>query len=297
MSSTIALEQIERVVRNQHHNPFEVLGPHSIDRDGTQVWVVRAYLPNADMAWVVRPETRKEYPMTNEQHPQFFEAVIDEAITDDEGIANYQIRYKSGGSEHVAYDPYAFKSPVITGFDEHLFAEGNHHRIYEKMGAHPMTQAGIAGVYFALWAPNARNVSVIGDFNSWDGRQHQMRKGNSGIWDLFIPQLKVGDTYKYEVKNNDGHIYEKSDPYGFEREVRPDTASIVADLDSYEWNDQAWMEHRRQSDPMVQPIAVYEVHLGSWMHESSAQPAKQADGSDAPVVTVADLKPGARFLT
>ena len=110
---------------------------------------------------------------------------------------------------------------------------------------------------------------------------------------MFIPQLKVGDTYKYEVKNNDGHIYEKSDPYGFQQEVRPKTASIVTDLTQYKWKDNDWMEHRRQTDAMSQPIAVYELHLGSWLHAPSAEPAKQADGSDAPVVTVADLKPGA----
>ena len=292
MSSTIALEQVERIVRNQHHNPFEVLGPHTVEQDGKQVWAVRTYLPTADTAWVLLPETRKEYPMANEQHPQFFEAVL----TEDE-LANYQIRYKEGPNEHVIYDPYAFKSPVITGYDEHLFAEGHHHRIYEKMGAHLVTIDGVSGVYFAVWAPNARNASVLGDFNSWDGRKHQMRKGNSGIWDLFIPELKEGDTYKYEIKNYEGHIYEKSDPYGFYREVRPDTASIVTNLDKYQWNDKEWMEHRRQTDQMTQPISVYEVHLGSWLHASSAEPAKSADGSDAPVVTVADLKPGARFLT
>ena len=292
MSPTIASEQIDRIVWNQHHNPFEVLGPHQITQDGKSVWVVRSYLPKADSAWIVLPESRKEYEMKNAQHPHFFEVVIET-----EELANYQIRYKEGTHEHVFYDPYAFTSPVLTDFDIHLFAEGNHHRIYEKMGAHPMKQDGVSGVYFAVWAPNARNVSITGDFNNWDGRQHQMRKGSSGIWDLFVPQLKVGDSYKYEVKNMDGHIYEKADPYGFQHEVRPQTASIVADLEQYEWQDEAWMEHRRSTDQMTQPISVYEVHLGSWLHESSATPAKNADGSDAPVVTVADLKPGARFLT
>ena len=230
MSSTIASEQIDRIVWNQHHNPFEVLGPHQVEQDGRQVWVVRSYLPKADSAWIILPETRKEYEMQNAQHPHFFEAIIDA-----DELANYQIRYKEGSHEHVFYDPYAFDSPVMTDLDVHLFAEGNHHRIYEKMGAHPMSQDGVAGVYFAVWAPNARNVSVTGDFNNWDGRQHQMRKGSSGIWDLFVPQLKVGDSYKYEVKNMDGHIYEKADPYGFQHEVRPQTASIVANLENYEW--------------------------------------------------------------
>ena len=296
MSSTVALEQIERIVYNHHNNPFEILGPHPIEPTGEQTeqnfWAVRTYLPKAEAAWVVLPEARKEFPMQNAQHPHFFEALVE---TDE--LANYQIRYKQDGSEHVIYDPYAFSSPVITSFDEHLFAEGNHHRIYEKMGAHPMTQNGVEGVYFAVWAPNARNVSILGDFNHWDGRQYQMRKNSSGIWDLFVPELKAGDSYKYEIKNYDGHIYEKSDPYGFYHEVRPKTASIVAELDSYQWNDDDWMEQRRHTDQMSQPISVYEVHLGSWLHASSADSAKNADGSDAAVVTVADLKPGARFLT
>ena len=132
MSSTIALEQIERVVWNQHQNPFEVLGPHPIEQDGKQVWVIRSYLPNADMAWVLLPGARTEYAMSNDQHPQFFEAIIDV-----EELVNYQIRYKEGACEHVVYDPYAFKSPVITDFDIHLFGEGNHQRIYEKNGRSP----------------------------------------------------------------------------------------------------------------------------------------------------------------
>ena len=129
---------------------------------------------------------------------------------------------------------------MLTEFDLHLFGEGNHHRIYEKLGAHPTEIDGVKGVYFAIWAPNARNISVLGDFNHWDGRKHQMRKGNTGIWDLFIPELGVGISYKYEIKNYEGHIYEKSDPYGFQQEVRPKTASIVTDLDTYTWNDADW---------------------------------------------------------
>ncbi len=292
MSTTVALEQIERIVWNQHQNPFEVLGPHTMQQDGKTVWVVRAYLPNADAAWVLRPEERTEYPMHPVHHPHFFECVID--IPE---LANYQLRIKEGEHERVIYDPYAFRSPYITDFDVHLFAEGNHHRIYEKLGAHLTELDGVQGVYFAVWAPNARNVSLLGDFNHWDGRKHQMRKGPTGIWELFIPGLKEGDRYKYEIKNQAGHIYEKSDPYGFQQEVRPKTASIVTNLDSYDWQDEAWMEQRRHSDPLTQPISVYEVHLGSWLHGASAEPARLPNGELEPVVPVSDLKPGARFLT
>ena len=292
MTSTVSFDQIERIVWNQHHNPFEVLGPHRVDLDGQSTWVVRAYLPRADVAWIKLPAKRQEFEMSNGQHPNFFEAVVDV-----EELANYQIRYKSDEHEYVTYDPYAFKSPKITEFDVHLFAEGNHHRIYEKLGAHPTVIEGIAGVHFAVWAPNARNVSVLGDFNHWDGRQHQMRIGGGGIWELFIPELGVGTHYKYEIKNHNGHIYEKSDPYGFQQEVRPKTASVVADLEAYGWQDQDWMETRRHTDPLTQPVSVYEVHLGSWLHEASATPPMDKDGNPQPAVTVSELKPGARFLT
>ena len=152
--------------------------------------------------------------MKSEHHPHFFECTIE--IPE---LANYQLRVKEGEHDRFIYDPYAFRSPKLTEFDLHLFSEGNHHRIYEKLGAHLTSVDGITGVYFAVWAPNARNVSVLGDFNYWDGRKHQMRKSQNGIWELFIPGLLVGTHYKYEVKNQDGHPYEKSDPYGFQQEV------------------------------------------------------------------------------
>jgi 1,4-alpha-glucan branching enzyme len=291
MSSTVAPDQVNRIVWNQHHDPFEVLGPHQITQDDKTVWAVRAYLPNADAAWVVCPEERTEYPMQSTHHPHFFECVLERAE-----LSNYQLRIKEGDHERVTYDPYAFRSPLLTDFDIHLFAEGNHHRIYEKLGAHPTEIDGVKGVYFAVWAPNARNVSVLGDFNWWDGRKHQMRRIGNGIWELFIPGLGAGAHYKYEIKNQEGHIYEKSDPYGFYQEVRPKTASIVADLETYQWQDQAWIEKRRQTDPLTQPISVYEVHLGSWLHASSAEPYIRPDGTEEPPVIVADLKPGARFL-
>ncbi|WP_446336128.1 1,4-alpha-glucan branching enzyme [Coleofasciculus sp. G1-WW12-02] len=288
----IAPEQIDRIVWNQHHDPFEILGPHQLEQDGKTIWTVRVYFPNADAVWVVLPEQRQDYPMQSVHHPHFFECQID--IKE---LANYQLRLKEGEHERVIYDPYAFRSPRLTEFDRHLFAEGNHHRIYEKLGAHPTEIDGVQGVYFAVWAPNARNASVLGDFNHWDGRKHQMRKGDTGIWELFIPEVAVGDPYKYEIKNYDGHIYEKSDPYGFHQEIRPKTASIVADLDAYTWNDQEWMEQRRHTDTLTQPISIYEMHLGSWLHGSSAEPPIGADGKPEPVVLVSDLKPGARFLT
>jgi 1,4-alpha-glucan branching enzyme len=293
MVTTVAPDQIERIVWNQHQDPFEVLGPHQVERDGKSVWVVRAYLPRASEAWVVFPEDRKEVPMEPVHHPNFFECVLDVAE-----LKNYQLRVKEGEHERVIYDPYAFRSPNLTELDIHLFAEGNHHRIYEKLGAHLNEVNGVAGVYFALWAPNARNVSVLGDFNHWDGRAHQMRLlANGGIWELFIPGISAGTKYKYEVKNQAGHIYEKSDPYGYQQEPRPKTASIVADLNTYQWQDADWMEKRRQSEPLTQPISVYEVHLGSWLHGAASEPPLKADGTPGEAVIVSEYKPGARFLS
>jgi 1,4-alpha-glucan branching enzyme len=292
MSMTIAYDQIDRIVWNQHHNPFEVLGPHKIEENGKTFWVVRAYLPNAESASVLLPDTRAEYAMQSVHHPHFFECQIHQPE-----LANYQLKLKEGGHERVIYDPYSFRSPMLTDFDLHLFAEGNHHRIYEKLGAHITEQDGVTGVYFAVWAPNARNVSVLGDFNSWDGRKHQMRKGPSGVWELFIPSLGEGTHYKYEVKNWDGHPYEKSDPYGFQQEVRPKTASIVTDLDKYTWHDEDWMEKRRTTDTLSQPISVYECHIGSWLHASSEEAPVGENGEVGTVVPVSEWKPGARFLT
>ncbi|MGB3206848.1 MAG: 1,4-alpha-glucan branching enzyme [Crinalium sp.] len=292
MSMMIAPEQVERIVWNQHDDPFEILGPHAIAQNGKTVWVVRAYLPTADAAWVICPEDRTEYAMQAVHHPHFFECTIETPE-----LANYQLRLKEGEHQRIIYDPYAFRSPGLTDFDLHLFSEGNHHRIYEKLGAHLMEVEGVKGVYFAVWAPNARNVSVLADFNNWDGRNNQMRKRGNGIWELFIPEIGVGKSYKYEIKNFEGHIYEKSDPYGFQQEIRPKTASIVTDLSDYTWNDTEWMEQRRQSDALSKPISVYECHIGSWLHGSSAEPAKLPNGETAPVVLVSELKPGARFLT
>ena len=198
---------INRIVGNQHQDPFEVLGPHRIEQNGIATWVVRAYLPNADAAWVLRPGEREEYPMEAVHHPHFFECQL--KVVE---LSNYQLRVKEGDRERVFYDPYAFRSPKLTDFDIHLFSEGNHHRIYEKLGAHPTEVNGVTGIYFAVWAPNAHRVSIIGDFNGWDSRETQMRLTGGGIWELFVPDLPTGTIYKYEIKATNGQIVEKSDP-------------------------------------------------------------------------------------
>src|SRR5262249_11734241 len=172
----------------------------------------------------------------------------------------------SAGRTRCLYDPYAFP-PLLSDYDLHLFAEGTHYRTYEKLGAHRRTVEGIDGVHFAVWAPHAQRVSVVGDFNTWDGRWHPMRvRGSTGVWELFVPELGAGERYKFEIKSRDGgSVILKADPYAFFFELRPHTASIVCELDDYQWHDQAWTAARPQFDWLHAPLSIYEVHLGSWM--------------------------------
>ncbi|WP_218080263.1 1,4-alpha-glucan branching protein GlgB [Anthocerotibacter panamensis] len=251
-------EDIERLIRNQYSDPAQLLGPHLLTDSGR--WAVRTVQPGAQEVYLVDSEHGKEYPLINDTHPDFFETVLNQIPF------TYYLRVVNReGQSQTFHDPYAFEQQVISDFDLHLFGEGNHHYIYEKLGAHPLTMGGVQGVYFAVWAPNARNVSVIGDFNHWDGRAHQMvALSNSGVWSLFIPGMEVGAIYKFEVKNSLGHIYEKADPYGFHHEVRPRTGSIVVDLEGFPWRDETWLAQRQSGQPHQQPIAIYEVHVGSW---------------------------------
>jgi 1,4-alpha-glucan branching enzyme len=162
----------------------------------------------------------------------------------------------------------------LTDLDLHLFGEGNHHHIYRKLGAHLERRPEGSGTRFAVWAPNAQRVSVVGDFNAWDGRRHVMeRVGHSGVWQCFIPGMGAGELYKYEIVNLHHQVHLKSDPYGFQMQLRPDNASIVADLSTHQWSDAAWMTRRREWDPLRAPISIYEIHPGSWRRSWHRQPA------------------------
>ncbi len=155
--------------------------------------------------------------------------------------------------------------PAISDFDLHLFGEGSHERIYEKLGAHLEERDGAAGTRFAVWAPNADRVSVVGPFNDWNGNIHVMRpRASSGIWEAFLPGIGAGTEYKYEIRARDSHLHHKADPYGFAMQLRPETSSLVANLDGYAWGDAEWLEERGRVDPRRRPISVFEVHLGSW---------------------------------
>src|SRR6185437_7894845 len=182
----------------------------------------------------------------------------------------YRIHFRfADGNTLEMYDPYAFP-PILTDYDIHLCGEGTHYQSYEKLGAHPRESAGIRGVQFGVWAPNAQRVSVVGDFNSWDGRVHAMRsRGSSGIWEIFMPDLAEGELYKFEILSRaGGHLGLKSDPYAFASEMRPNTASRVYDIHNYEWNDAAWLAARTSRDWLHAPMSIYEIHPGAWRRDA-----------------------------
>ncbi len=270
MNSTAAAEEIGQVVRSEHSDPFSVLGAHPvmIDREGApepgRAVAVRAFLPAAKQAWVVPEGSSVEPIEMGRVHPEgFFEAIF----PDHKEVFPYQLRVLDFEGRLTQFvDPYCFL-PLLTDFDLHLIGEGTDYKKYEKLGAHLQTIHGVAGVQFAVWAPNALRVSVMGDFNGWDGRRHPMRvRGSSGIWELFVPGLEEGTLYKFEVKSRfNDYLSAKADPYGFYFERPPKTASIVYNLRDYEWRDQDWIEKRVRTNWLESPMAIYEVHLGSWM--------------------------------
>lgn len=168
---------------------------------------------------------------------------------------------RSQSSSHFNFFP-----PFLNEDDLYLFGKGDHHKIYEKLGAHIRIVKGIKGVNFAVWAPNAKKVSVIGDFNKWDGEKHLLEnRGSSGVWEIFIPHLKKGELYKYQILTPDDQILLKADPYAFFSEIPPNTASVVWDINTYSWGDDQWIEKRKVKNPLDQPLSIYEVHFGSWM--------------------------------
>jgi 1,4-alpha-glucan branching enzyme len=276
-----------RLAECRHNHPFAVLGPQPLD-DGS--WVVRLWMPDAERVELLLGS--EVHATSTPHHPWIFEAVLPHNPGSD-----YRLRVLRGGISHEAHDPWAFRQEWMGELDRHLFAEGNHHHVWRRLGAHLTEQDGVAGVMFALWAPNARSVALLGPFNSWDGRHHPMQSRLGGLWELFIPGLGAGTIYKYEIRTQAGHCYQKADPYGFRHEVRPANASIVEPLGGYSWSDQAWMAERDGRNPLDQPVSVYEMHLGSWMHAAADQPYIEADGTPRPPVPAADLKPGARLLT
>ena len=247
--------EIEAVVYSEEYAPREILGPH-VTGDGV---LIQCFFPGADKVTVKMTKDGREYPMSKEDDAGYFAVLLS-----GRKIPEYTYLVEQEGEQIECYDAYAFPCQ-ITLEEEQKFINGICYDIYEKLGAHPMTVNGVDGVYFAVWAPNAARVSVVGDFNHWDGRVYQMQRLSvSGIYELFIPQIPVGSLYKYELKLKDGLTYLKADPYANQAELRPATASVVADLTQYVWKDQTWMKERKKIQTEDAPMFVYEMHLASW---------------------------------
>jgi 1,4-alpha-glucan branching enzyme len=250
---------VEALLSADHPDPFAFLGMHS--EAGGRAVVVRAFLPGARKVAVVDAATGSAVAELRREHEAGFFAGPVKGRRD---RFDYRLSVAIGNDELELEDPYRFP-PTLGELDVHLLAEGNQPRSFEKLGAHPTTLCGVRGVAFAVWAPNARRVSVVGDFNTWDGRRHPMRlHPGCGIWEIFLPGVSTGAAYKYEIKTRDGSLLLKSDPYAFEAELRPRTASVVGELGGFEWGDQEWIQRRASRNDRRSPVCIYEVHLGSW---------------------------------
>ncbi|HVB68036.1 MAG TPA: 1,4-alpha-glucan branching protein GlgB [Acetobacteraceae bacterium] len=241
---------IAAIVAGRHPDPFAALGPHRTAR-GTEL---RVFLPGARAVTLRAGSTLRV--MARRDPAGVFVAMLPPGVTP----PDYQLQVTTVEGTRAQHDPYAF-APVLGPLDDHLLVEGTHERLYDRLGAHPMRHQGVDGVHFAVWAPNARRVSVVGDFNGWDGRCHAMRKRHdSGVWEIFLPGLGAGTLYKYELLGPDFALLPlKADPFGFAAERRPATASVVARTDAF-----AWAARHQGNDAHRRPMAIYEVHLGSW---------------------------------
>ena len=249
---------IEEIVYSEAANPERLLGAHEVEEG----LLIQVFMPHA--VAVAAKVGNESYPMELQDEAGYYAVLLH-----GKKMSKYllEITYDNGTTEELQ-DPYAFPSQ-FTDAELKKFDAGIYYDVYRKMGAHPMTIDGVKGVYFAVWAPCAMRVSVVGDFNMWDGRRHQMKRlGDSGVFELFMPGLEVGALYKYEIKNHHGEPMLKSDPYGNYSELRPDNASIVWDLEQFSWNDEIWMKNRELEASKDKPLSIYELHLGSWMrHE------------------------------
>ena len=260
--------ELESLLEARHRSPHQLLGLHPLG-DGSGL-VVRAFLPEAAKVELV-PVHEKGKPKIKLQRIHedgLFEGVTKEANK----VYAYELLITdTAGATRRTRDPYSFL-PTLGEQDLYLFGQGNERRIYDKLGAQLRTIDGVAGTSFAVWAPNAQRLSVVGEFNQWNGRCHPMRMlGASGVWELFIPGLGEGTLYKYEMIDADSRLMVKTDPYGFFYETPPKNASIVWNNTKFQWTDQKWLEQRAKTNVLRAPMSVYEVHLGSWRKKSAAE--------------------------
>src|SRR5260370_1354826 len=258
MNTTLASQDIHRLLNGEYGDPFGVLGPHNIDG----IWVVRAFRPDAkELAIVDRHRADRHFPANRIATEGLFEAQLSGATEAFDYLL--QVTTWSGESFQIS-DPYSY-GPILGELDMYLYREGNHYEIYEKLGAHLTEINGHAGVSFAVWAPNAQRVSMVGDFNGWDGRSHPMRKRlESGIWENVIAGVVEETHYKLELRNCFGQVVLKSDPLVFFGQHGNQTASMVFNLDRFKWSDDDWVDARKTKQWHKEAVSIYEVHLGSW---------------------------------
>jgi 1,4-alpha-glucan branching enzyme len=287
LSSPLSDGAIEAIARGVHADPFAILGPHDAIIDGQRALVIRAMRPHAANLTVRIRHDGRLIPMTR-LHPEgVFEAVVAGATRD---ACDYHLLVTWPDGQHSEIDdPYRY-GPLLTPYDQHLFAEGTHVRAFERLGARPTTHGVRAGVHFATWAPNARRVSVVGDFNGWDGRVHPMRAiVPSGLWEIFLPDLRVGDRYKFEIVGPHHELLLKADPCGRYFEEPPLTASVVWDS-RYEWRDREWLDARAAAGSWLHsPMSIYEVHLGSWRRRADGTMLSYRELADTLVPYVREM--------
>ena len=259
-------QELEAIAGGYHGDPFAILGPHS-DPNKSDSWEIRTFYPYATQVEVLYEG--KGY-LSEKVHPA---GIFVASPTAGYRPERYQLRITDASGHQADFDdPYRFP-PLLSDFDLHLHSEGTNYEGYYTLGAHPAVMEGVSGTRFIVWAPNALVVSIVGDFNGWDTRRNPLRLRTGGVWEIFMPAVGPGSTYKYSVKSQfRGYSQLKSDPYGFAMELPPKTASIVVDLERYQWNDQAWMEKRNHVKLLEAPMSVYEVHLGSWRRDGSHHP-------------------------
>jgi 1,4-alpha-glucan branching enzyme len=267
-------KELEAIAGGYHGDPFRILGPHRLEDEASGgKWTIRAFLPQAAEVSVVQaPGT---IPMERLHTDGLFSAEVSERPE------HYLFRIKKyDGETFEIEDPYRFP-PLLTDFDLHIFGEGTHYEAYRTLGAHLQTVDGVQGTRFAVWAPNALVVSVVGDFNGWDSRVHAMRARTGGIWEIFLPGIGAGTAYKYAVKSRfHGYFQQKADPYGFATEAPPKSASIVADIHDYTWNDQVWLQDRANTNLLEKPLSIYELHAGSWQRQNDGSPLNYRELAD-----------------
>jgi len=271
-SGKLTKGEIGALISATHHEPRSLLGYHEFARaDATPLCMVRVLEPGAESVAVFWEDDQADeaHELKRIHEAGLFEG----SIAYRRPVMPYRLRVRfPGGNEVVKHDTYFF-SHELSDFDLYLFGQGRHYALYNKFGAQLRVRDGVAGTQFAVWAPNAKRVSVVGSFNFWDGRKHPMQaRGGSGVWELFVPGVGEGVEYKFEIRTQADAIVLKADPFGFHMQRRPETASIVASLDGYEWGDDTWMRERAQRDWRRTPINVYEVHLPSWQHSWDRQP-------------------------